>query len=161
MRNSPINNSRMNQQNYQNENIQYNYNQRNTPQQQYQRNNNYQNSNRQIQNEYNQGRQSPNNYNDMPLRTPQPMYNQSRSPMMNQYDNGNNMLKGSRTPFVDYRTGQNIYNEKRFTPGRNQYNDIPNRPPSRPFGEISFKQQNGGENMGNYRNNYPNTDNYY
>jgi hypothetical protein len=71
------------------------------------------------------------------------------------------MLKGSRTPFVDYRTGQNIYNEKRFTPWRNQYNDIPNRPPNRPFGEISFKQQNGGENMGNYRNNYPNTDNYY
>ena len=65
------------------------------------------------------------------------------------HDNYNNNLKGSRTPFIDYRTGQNIYNQRGFTPGQNQYNDIPNRPPSRPFGDISFKGQNNGQDMGN------------
>ena len=84
--------------------------------------------------------------------------------MQNQYDNYNNNLKGSRTPFIDYKTGQNVYNPRGFTPGQNQYNDIPNRPPSRPFGEISFKGQNGNENLGGRgysRQNYSNSDNYY
>ena len=150
-----------------------------TPQQQYLNNNtpyNNQNiNNRQSPNnynnrnspyEYNQGRNSPNNYNNMPIRTPQPQFNQGKSPMQEQYDNyNNNNLKASRTPFVDYKTGQNIYDPRRFTPGQNQYNEIPNRPPSRPFGEISFKGQNGqnyGEGeMGNYRHNYSNRNNYY
>ena len=154
---------------YQRKNSTYN-NQRMTPQQemQYQRrnspNNNMQNynnninyNNRNMPYEYNQGRISPNN--NYPLKTPQP-----RSPMQNQYDNYNNNLKGSRTPFIDYRTGQNIYNQRGFTPGQNQYNDIPNRPPSRPFGDISFKGQNNGQDMGNRgysRHNYSNQNNYY
>lgn len=156
---------------FKNENIQYNNNQRNIPQQPYQRNNNYQNdinsqitnnsNNRNLTFEYNQGRQSLNNNNNMTLRTPHPQFIQSRMQVINQYDNYNHNLKGSRTPFVDYKTGQNIYNQKRFTPGQNQYSDIPNRPPSRPFGEISFKQQNGGEDMENYKYNYSNTNNYY
>ena len=162
-------------------------NQRITPNQQYQRNNmiynNEQNmnlNNRQTPNNYNmrnsstpnnynmrnspyenQGRQSPNHFNNTSFRTLQPQFNQSKN--QNQFDNyNNNNLKGSRTPFVDYRTGQNVYNPHRFTPGNGQYNDIPNRPPSRPFGEISFKGQNNGEGeMGNYRHNYSNPNNYY
>ena len=105
-----------------------------------------------------------NNNNNYPSRTPQPQFNQPRNSMQNQYDNYNNNLKGSRTPFVDYKTGQNIYNQRGFTPGQNHYNDIPNRPPSRPFGEISFKGQNNAENMdgrGYPKHNYSNSKNYY
>ena len=72
--------------------------------------------------------------------------NSKSSLILTLYNNEYNM-RGSRTPFVDYRTGQNVYNKRGFTPGQNQYSDIPNRPPSRPFGDISFKgQQNGGDN---------------
>jgi hypothetical protein len=114
---------------------------------------------------YNQ-RPTPNNnynmrnspYNDnYPMRTPQPQYNQNKAQM--EYNNEYNM-RGSRTPFIDYKTGQNVYSKRGFTPGQNQYNDIPNRPPSRPFGDISFKgQQNGGDNYQRYNN--PNQNNYY
>ena len=174
----PLNNPRGSPQYQNGNNTPYNLNQRMSPQQQYQRNNNipYNNidnmNNRQSPNnynnrnspyDYNQGRQSP--YNEYPLRTPQPQFNPSRSPIQNHYDNYNNNLKGSRTPFVDYKTGQNIYNQRGFTPSQNQYNDIPNRPPSRPFGEISFKgQPNGAENMGGRgysKHNYSNANNYY
>ena len=124
--------------------------------------NNY--NNRNPNQQYNQGRQSPSMNNNYPLKTPQPQYNQSRGPMPNQMDNYNNNLKGSRTPFMDYRTGQNIYNQRGFTPGHNQYNDIPNRPPSRPFGDISFKGQNNNGDLGERgysRHNYSNPNNYY
>ncbi len=177
--NTPYNNQRMSpQQQYQNGNNNTPYNnQRMSPQQQNQNGNgtpynrqtpnNYNNdyNTRNSPPHYNQGRQSPNsNNNNYPSRTPQPQYNQSRNGMQNQYDNYNNNLKGTRTPFIDYKTGQNIYNPRGFTPGQNQYNDIPNRPPSRPFGEISFKGQNGNENLGGRgysRQNYSNSDNYY
>ena len=89
--------------------------------------------------------------NNYPLRTPQPQYNQ------NDYN-----LKGSRTPFVDSRTGQNVYNKRGFTPNNQQYNEIPNRPPSRPFGDISFKgQQNGGDNYNRYNYANQNQNKYY
>ena len=177
--NTPYNNNqRMSpQQQYQNGNgTPYNNNQRMSPQQQYQNGNgtpynrqtpnNYNNgyNNRNSPSHYNQDRQSPNSNNNYPSRTPQAQFSQSRNGMQNQYDNYNNNLKGSRTPFIDYRTGQNVYNPRGFTPGQNQYNDIPNRPPSRPFGEISFKGQNGNENLGGRgysRQNYSNSDNYY
>ena len=177
--NTPYNNNQRKspQQQYQNgNNTPYNNNQRMSPQQQYQNGNgtpynrqtpnNYNNdyNNRNSPSHYNQDRQSPNSNNNYPSRTPQPQFNQSRNGMQNQYENYNNNLKGSRTPFIDYRTGQNVYNPRGFTPGQNQYNDIPNRPPSRPFGEISFKGQNGNENLGGRgysRQNYSNSDNYY
>ena len=171
------NNQRMSPQHYQNGNTPYNNNQRMSPQQQYQKNNNtpynnnqniIDNNNRNSPLNYNRERQSPNNYNNnYPLRTPQPQFNQSKNFMKNQYDNYNNNynLKGSRTPFVDYKTGQNIYNQRGFTPGQNQYNEIPNRPPSRPFGDISFKGQNNGENIARgysrQNHNYSNQNNYY
>ena len=102
--------------------------------------------------------QPPNN--NYPMRTPQPQYNQNKAQIQAQYDNYEYNMKGSRTPFVDYKTGQNVYSKRGFTPGQNQYNDIPNRPPSRPFGDISFKgQQNGGDNYQRY--NYSNQNNYY
>ena len=121
--------------------------------------------NRQTPNNYNnnrnspyQNRQSPNN--NYPMRTPQPQYNQNKAQIQAQYDNYEYNMKGSRTPFVDYKTGQSVYSKRGFTPGQNQYNDIPNRPPSRPFGDISFKgQQNGGDNYQRY--NYSNQNNYY
>ena len=83
-----------------------------------------------------------------------------------EYDNN---LKGSRTPFIDYRTGENVYNQRGgFTPSQNKnnYGEIPSRPPSRPFGDISFKGQNNNNNnmVGgrNYPNgNYSNSNNYY
>ena len=108
------------------------------------------NPNSPYNNNYNM-RNSP--YNDnYPMRTPQPHYNQNRD-----YDYN---MRGSRTPFIDYKTGQNVYSKRGFTPGQNQYNEIPNRPPSRPFGDISFKgQQNGGENYQRY--NQQNQNNYY
>ena len=108
---------------------------------------------------YNQ-RMTPNNYNyrqtpnnNYPMRTPQPQYNQNKAQIQPKYDNYDYNMRGARTPFIDYRTGQNVYSKRGFTPGQNMYNDIPNRPPSRPFGDISFKgQQNGGDNY--QRNNY-------
>ena len=108
------------------------------------------NPNSPYNNNYNM-RNSP--YNDnYPMRTPQPHYNQNRD-----YDYN---MRGSRTPFIDYKTGQNVYSKRGFTPGQNHYNEIPNRPPSRPFGDISFKgQQNGGENYQRY--NQQNQNNYY
>ena len=114
---------------------------------------------------YNNMRNSPydGNNNNYPMRTPQPQYNQNKAQMREQYDNNEYNMRGSRTPFVDYKTGQNVYSKRGFTPGQNQYNqynDIPNRPPSRPFGDISFKgQQNGGDNYQRYNN--PNQNNYY
>ena len=114
-------------------------------------NNNYNNRNSPYQ-----GRPTPNNS----MRTPQPQYNQNKAQIQAQYDNNEYNMRGSRTPFVDYRTGQNVYNKRGFTPGQNQYSDIPNRPPSRPFGDISFKgQQNGGDNYQRY--NYSNNQNNY
>ena len=127
-----------------------NYNRKPTP-------NSYNRSNTQIPNDYYDKRPYIND--NIPRRTPQvPQYNQQ---INNQY--GNYSLKGSRTPFVDLRTGKNIYNQRGFTPGQNQYINIPNRPPSRPFGDISFKGQNINPNgMEDFqRHNYSNRDNYY
>ena len=69
-------------------------------------------------------RMTPNNYNyrqtnnnNYPMRTPQPQYNQNKAQIQVHYDNYDYNMRGSRTPFIDYRTGQNVYCKRGFTPG--------------------------------------------
>lgn len=103
------------------------------------------------QNLYQQPMRSPNQqirtpYQQMPSRTPQMQLNRTigQTPY-----NPNSIMRNSRTPFVDYKpTGYNI-NKMENT---NNF-QISNRPPSRPFGNVSFKGNNS------YRQN--NMDPYY
>ena len=108
-------------------------------------------------------RRSPNQqirtpYQQLPSRTPQ-MQMQGQTPY-----NPNSVMRNSRTPFADYKLAG--YGVNRMENANNF--QISNRPPSRPFGNVSFKGNNSsrGNNIDPYyyerenintNNNYMNT----
>ena len=115
-------------------------------------------------------RRTPNQYTENNYNERNEEYgNQPQNSAIN-YNNG---LKGSRTPFVGFKPSNSFYNQNGFN-NRMYNNENLNgnvtgslkRPMSRPFGEISFKQN--GANNNQYFNgqkyasqNYSNPQNYY
>ena len=100
-------------------------------------------------------------YQQMPSRTPQMQINRT---MGQTPYNPNSVMRNSRTPFADYKPAG--YGVNRMENANNF--QISNRPPSRPFGNVSFKGNNSsrGNNIDPYyyerenintNNNYMNT----
>ena len=93
-------------------------------------------------------------YQQYPSRTPAPMSHTMQTPY------NQNSMRNARTPF-DYKPTNSFYGQNRIESGSNF--QISNRPPSRPFGNVSFKGTNRGGQMEPYyyereniNSNYPN-----
>lgn len=89
--------------------------------------------------------------------------NYQRTPQYRNEQMPQQQMRGSRTPFTDslgnqaYKPSGSFYNQ------HNNPNtmSIPNRPPSRPFDNLSFKDQQIGNSRGLNQNYYPNSQQPY
>ena len=105
----------------------------------------------------NMNQQTRTPHQQYPSRTPAPMSHTMQAPY------NQNVMRNSRTPFVDYKPSSSFYDQNRIENPNNF--QISNRPPSRPFGNVSFKGTSRGGQMDPYyyereniktNNNYPN-----
>ena len=81
-------------------------------------------------------------YQQYPSRTPAPMSHTMQEPY------NQNSMRNARTPFVDYKHSNSFYGQNRIENANNF--QISYRPPSRPFGNVSFKGTNRGGQMDPY-----------